>query len=395
MVESVLIVGASIAGVGVANELRRSGFLGKIALVDDQIHLPYDRPPLSKTALQGEGIPPTLQFHDREYYANARIDLHLGSAARELDANARAIVLESAEQLAADSIVIATGARARAFPSDRCTGDVHLLRDLEDAIRIRALLQPRKRLVVIGGGFIGAEVASSAAGLGLDVVVIEAARLPFERILGAQIAARIASLHAEAGVKLLCGSAVDRIEVSNSEQRVLLADGHIVGADIVVAGLGSLPNMEWLTSSGLGLSNGVLCDEQGRTGTPGIFAAGDVSAWPDPLSARFERHEHWTAAREQARIVAQTIAGSAVTAWRDFVPYFWSDLHGTRVQMLGSALGADDVRVVHEDKDKRAFVAEYHKVGELIGVVGCNAGAKTMRYGARLARSVTGLGVDA
>jgi len=393
IIDSVLIVGASIAGVGVANELRRCGFLGKIALVDGQAHLPYDRPPLSKAALQGEGVPSALQFHDRDYYAKARIDLCLGSLARELDANAHAIVLESSERLAADAIVIATGARARAFPSNRCTGEVHLLRELEDAIRIRARLRPGKRLVVIGGGFIGAEVASSAAGLGLDVVVIDAARLPFERILGTQIAGRIASLHVAAGVKLLCGSAVDRIDVWNSGQRVLLADGHIIGADIVVAGLGSLPNVEWLTSSGLELSNGVVCDQQGRTGAPDIFAAGDVSAWQDPFSGRFERHEHWTAAREQARIVAQTIAGGAVAAWRDFVPYFWSDLHGARVQMLGSASGADDVRIVHEDKEKRAFVAEYHKVGELIGVVGCNAGARTMRYGARLTRSVTGLGV--
>ena len=395
MSDRVLIVGASVAGVGAANELRRCGFSGKIALVDGQAHLPYDRPPLSKAALQGEDAGAFVHFHDRDHYAKANIDLHLGSAARELDVRARGVVLESGERLAGDTVIIATGARARPFLSDLCTGTVHLLRDLDDATRLRALLQRGKRLVVIGGGFIGAEVASSAASLGVDVVVIEAAKLPFERILGTQIAARIASLHAEAGVKLMCGVAVDRIEASNAGQRVTLADGQRVDADIVVAGLGSLPNTEWLAPSGLKLSNGVVCDEQGRTEVSGIFAAGDVAAWLDPFMGTHERHEHWTAAREQARIVAQTIAGGAVTAWRDFVPYFWSDLHGARVQMLGSALGADDVQVVHEDSDKRAFVAEFHRAGELIGVVGCNAGARTMRYGARLARGVVGVGADA
>jgi NADPH-dependent 2,4-dienoyl-CoA reductase/sulfur reductase-like enzyme len=384
MADRVLIVGASVAGVGAANELRRCGFSGRIALVDGQAHLPYDRPPLSKAALQAEDAGALVQFHDREHYAKANIDLHLGSVARAFDVQTRSVVLESGERLAGDIVIIATGARARPFPLDRCSGTVHLLRDLDDAMRLQALLRRGKRLVVIGGGFIGAEVASSAASLGVDVVVVEAARLPFERILGTQIAARIASLHAAAGVKLMCGVAVDRIAASNGRQRVILADGQAVDADIVVAGLGSLPNVEWLAASGLTLSNGVVCDEQGGTGVSGVFAAGDVAAWRDPFTGKHERHEHWTAAREQARIVAQTIAGDVVTAWRDFVPYFWSDLHGARVQMLGSALNADDIRVVHEDGDKRAFVAEFHSAGELIGVVGCNAGARTMRYGARL-----------
>ena len=387
MADSVLIVGASVAGVGAVNELRRCGFSGRIALVDGQTHLPYDRPPLSKAALQGEDAGASVHFHDRDHYAKANIDLHLGDAARELDVRAREVLLESGRRLAADAIIVATGAHARPFPNRRCTGTVHLLRDLDDAMRLRALLQRGKRLVVIGGGFIGAEVASSAVSRGVDVVVIEAANLPFERILGTQIAARIASLHAEAGVKLMCGVAVDRIETSHAVQQVVLADNQRVDADVVVAGLGALPNVEWLASSGLKLSNGVVCDGEGRTGASGIFAAGDVAAWLDPFSGVHERHEHWTAAREQARIVAQSICGEIAASWRAFVPYFWSDLHGVRLQMLGSAFGADDIRIVHEDHEKRAFIAEYHKLGELTGVVGCNSGAKTMRYGSQLARN--------
>ncbi|MEH2549291.1 3-phenylpropionate/trans-cinnamate dioxygenase ferredoxin reductase subunit [Bradyrhizobium sp. AZCC 2262] len=395
MADSVLIIGASVAGVGAANELRRCGFLGRITLVDAQAHLPYDRPPLSKAALQVEVALPDLLFHDRGHYARSKIDLQLGSAVQRLDLHTRTVSLESGQSLTAKRIIIATGARARPFHADRCTGTVHLLRGLDDATQLRALFRPGKRLVVIGGGFIGAEVASTASSLGLDVVVIEAARLPFERILGSQIAARLADLHVQAGVELLCGVAVERIERAACGQRVFIADDMRIDADVVVAGLGSLPNVEWLASSGLELSNGILCDEKGRTGAQGIFAAGDVAAWLDPLSGLHVRHEHWTAAREQARIVAQSISGGIGTPWRDFVPYFWSDLYGVRLQMLGSAVDADDIRIVHQDNEKRAFVAEYHKAGELIGVVGCNAGAKTMRYGARLARGVMGLGADA
>lgn len=388
MVDSVLIVGASVAGVGALSELRRCGFSGRIALVDGQPHLPYDRPPLSKAVLKDEMEWAALQFHDRDHYNRINVDLHLGSAAVALIPDDRTVVLDSGERMAADHIIITTGARARPFPADRCTGHVHLLRDIEDANGLRSRLRRGKRLVVVGGGFIGAEVASSASQLGLDVVVIEAAALPLERILGGEIAARVARLHTQAGVALISGVAVEHIEYANDERTaVILSDGRRLEADVVVAGLGSSPNVEWIANSGLKLSNGVICDETGQTDLPGIFAAGDVAAWLDPLTGFHHRHEHWTAAREQARIVAQTIAGDVTSVWRDFVPYFWSDLYGVRLQMLGSADSASDVRIVHEDHGKRAFVAEYHRAGELVGVVGCNAGARTMRYASRLVRN--------
>jgi NADPH-dependent 2,4-dienoyl-CoA reductase/sulfur reductase-like enzyme len=356
---SVLIVGASVAGVGAANELRRCGFAGKISLVDAQIHLPYDRPPLSKAALQDETT--VVQFHDCEHYERARIDLHLGNAAQKFCPNDRSLVLQSGIRLSADAVIIATGARARPFPPDRCNGQVHLIRDIDDALRLRALLKPGKLLAVIGGGFIGAEVASSAARLGLEVTVIEAMGLPFERIFGREIAACIAKLHGDAGVELMCGVGVERIETSATGQCLLLGNGRFVEADILVAGLGSLPNLEWLVHSGLKLDNGIVCDERGSTGMPGIYAAGDVASWMNPDTGACERHEHWTAAREQARIVAQSIAGVEASAWREFVPYFWSDMHGVRIQLLGSAAGADDVQIVHEDKEKKAFLSNTTK----------------------------------
>jgi NADPH-dependent 2,4-dienoyl-CoA reductase/sulfur reductase-like enzyme len=337
--------------------------------------------------LKGEAELAALQFHNRDHYAQANIELRLGNAARRLDPSTRSVVFDSGEQLSADRVIIATGARARPFPSDRCAERVHVLRELDDAVKLRERFRPGKRLAVIGGGFIGAEVASSASSLGLNVVVIEAATLPFERILGRQIARRLANLHAEAGVSLWCGVAVDRIDhASGGCQVIMLADGRRIEADIVVAGLGALPNVEWLAASGLELSNGVVCDAQGRTGVPGVVAAGDVASWLNPFTGLYERHEHWTSAREQARIVAQSIAGDVISDWRAFVPYFWSDLYGIRVQMLGSAQAADDIRIVHEDQEKRSFIAEYHRLGELTGVVGCNAGAKTMRYAPKLTR---------
>ncbi len=387
MTDSVLIVGASVAGIGAANELRRCGFSGQITLVDAQHHLPYDRPPLSKAFLLEQPASPSLQFHDRDHYVQAGIDLVLGKAVTELDADRRTVRLESGEQLAADRIILATGARARPFPANRCSAPIHLLRDLADASALRAALRRGNRLAVIGGGFIGAEVASSASALGLEVVIVEAASLPFARVFGEDIAGRIAALHALAGVELVCGATVDYVEDADGRRRLLLANGRRIEADVVVAGLGALPNVEWLALSGLRLADGIVADEQGRTNAPGIFAAGDVAAWLNPLTGSCERHEHWTAAREQSRIVAQAIAGGGSTFWAEFVPYFWSDLHGVRLQLLGSAQGADEVRLVHEDPARRGFVAEYHRDGVLIGVVGCNAAAKTMRYMPQLLRA--------
>lgn len=384
MADSVIIVGASVAGVGAANELRRCGFMGTISLVDAQEYLPYDRPPLSKTALQDETT--NVYFHNREHYADKKIELLLGSAAKRLWVYDRELELQSGDRLKADAIIIASGARARPFPSHRCHGTVHLLRDLDDALRLRTVMKAGKRLAVIGGGFIGAEVASTAAGIGMAVTVIEAKGLPFGRVFGQEIASRIVNLHRDAGVEVVCGTGIDRIEASPEGQRLFVGDELFLEADVVVAGLGSLPNVEWLKQSGLVIENGIVCDDGGWVGVPGLYAAGDVASWINPHTGMHERHEHWTAAREQARIVAQSIFGVAENSWKDFIPYFWSDMHGVRIQLLGSALGADDIQFVHEDTKGKAFVAELRKAGDLIGVVGANAGARTMRYAAKLAR---------
>lgn len=381
----VVIIGASVAGVGVANELRRCGHAGEIILADGQGHLPYDRPPLSKAVLLGEAADAGLPFHDAAHYARLGIELVLGRPAVGMDAAARAVLLADGTRLKGDAVVIACGARARKFPAGLVEGPVWTIRDLTDAQGFRRHLRPGARLAVVGGGFVGAEVASSARKLGLEVTIFEAAPAPFLRILGPAVAAELAALHQEAGVAIRCGVTVERISQSGAAQHLHLSDGSVVGADLVVAGLGCLPNVEWLEGSGVPTRNGVVCDALGRTGHPGIFAAGDAAAWFSPLSGRHERHEHWTAAREQARIVASVIAGTEAAAWAAFVPYFWSDLHGRRVQVLGDTAAIEDISLVYRDEARGAFLAEYRHQGRLVGVVGCNAGARTMRYLAQLA----------
>lgn len=394
MIRDVLIVGASVAGIGCANELRRCGFAGGITLVDGQSHLPYDRPPLSKVALSGGDATQHYRFHEAEHYTLTQLDLRLGSPAAALDAASRELTLRDGAWLRADAIVIATGARARPFPSTRAAGPVHTVRDFDDAASLRAMLHAGLHLAIIGGGFIGAEVASSATARGLRVTVMEADELPFLRVLGPEVAARLAALHRANGVELRCGTTVERIDqlalgkdqLASGKRRLELSTGPAIEADLVVAGLGALPNVEWLAGSGLAIDDGVTCDAQGRTSAGCVFAAGDAAAWWDAASGRHERHEHWTAAREQSRIVAQAIVGAGEARWPDFVPYFWSDMHGKRVQMLGATRGADSVEVVFEDLAKGAFLAEYSRNGRLLGVVGCNAAARVMRYSPRLAR---------
>lgn len=380
MAERVLIVGASVAGVGAALELRRCGFAGEIVLADGQAHVPYERPSLSKAVLADPAVTGAVPLHAAEHYATLGIALKLGACAVRLDAERRSVDFDNGERLDADYVIVATGARARLFPSNRNDGDIWTVRDADDATGLRARLSAGTRLAVIGGGFIGAEVASSARTLGANVTIFETAALPFQRILGAEVASRLAQLHLAAGVRLHCNAAISRVRRLGGKQSLEAADGSVVTADVVVAGLGSMPNLEWLADSGLLISDGVVCDAAGRTSFDGIFAAGDVANWLNPRTGVHKREEHWTSAREQGRIVAQHVAGDVETEWADFVRYFWSDMHAKRIQVLGTPEQADAMRFAYADPATGAFVAEYGRDGVLIGVAGCNAAGRTMRY---------------
>ncbi len=385
MTKQVIIIGASVAGIGVVTELRRCGFDGRIVLVDSQQHLPYDKPPLSKAILTGDQTPEGIRFHTAAELEQLRVELRLGARVVALDAPAKTVTLDSGEVLSGDAIVIAAGARARPFPRSACCEGVITVRDLDDATHLQGKLRHARKLAVIGGGFIGAEVASSARQLGVDVTVFELDEMPFLRILGKEVAARLVKLHHGAGVEVRTGVRVTQVSRTEEGRYALhLQDGAVAVADLVVAGLGAIPNAEFLAGSGLDISDGVMCDEYGRTSQTGIHAAGDVANWPNPHGFPRHRDEHWTSAREQARIVAHEIMEHRDIAWRDYVPYFWSDMHGKRVQVLGSPQYADAVRYVFEDEAKGAFLAEYGRAGVLVGVAGCNAAVRLMKYRARL-----------
>lgn len=384
MQDNVIVVGASVAGIGAVSELRNSGYSGAISLIDAQAHLPYDRPPLSKALLTGERDAPALAFHDWDHYERLGVTMRLGQRARAIDPEAIAVELESGERVPGHAIIIATGASARQMLAP--DANVRTIRELDDAAALRAALHEKpRRLALIGGGFIGAEIASSARRLGREVTIFDVAALPFAHVLGEEVAERIRAMHENAGVQMVCGVAVREVTSHASGGCALhLNEQRSHFADVVVAGLGAAPNIAWLAGSGLDLDDGVICGEFGRTNRDGVYAAGDVAKWRDPRTGSRRRHEHWTSAREQARIVARTIAGAPGSAWAEYTPYFWSDLYGKRIQVLGSTEDADAISFVHDDRTAGAFVAEYRREGKLVGVAGCNAAAKTMRYLAAL-----------
>jgi 3-phenylpropionate/trans-cinnamate dioxygenase ferredoxin reductase subunit len=380
----IVIVGASVAGVGVAGELRRLGYDGRLVLLSDEPHLPYDRPPLSKGLLTGEITPERILLRPESYYAEHDITLLTGTSATRLDAAGRRLELATGEVLTPDSVVIATGARAR--PLDAASRETLVtLRGLDDALRLRQGLQAGPRLVIVGGGFIGGEVAASARKLGLDVTMVEAAPLPLAGLVGDDVASALLRTHVDAGVHVHRGTAVERVERARGAEHVILTDGRVIEGDLVVAGLGSLPNTEWLHGAGVDISGGVRCDGAGTTSIPDVYATGDVASQYDEEQGRHVRQEHWTSAREQARITAAHILGRTAPrpAGTD-VPYFWSDQYGKRIQSLGRPGDADEMHVVHGSLDEDSFVTVYGRAGRLIGAVGYNAAARLMRLRAAI-----------
>ncbi|MGW4496427.1 NAD(P)/FAD-dependent oxidoreductase [Streptomyces sp. NPDC004376] len=365
---TVTVVGASLAGLYAARELRAQGFEGRLVIVGDEPHRPYDRPPLSKDFLTGRADESVLALTDTEDRTALDAEWLLGVRATGLDPRTRGVRLHTGRTVTTDGVVIATGARARRLPGAAPTG-VHTLRTLDDARVLRAALTggPR-RVVVIGGGFIGAETASSCAVLGHEVTVVEAAPLPLLPQLGPEMAAVCAALHRRAGVRLITGTGVAALRGTRTVTAVDLADGRTLPADLVVTGIGATPNTDWLAGSGLPLRDGVLCDAGGATPLPQVVAAGDV--------ARIDgvRSEHWTAATLQPRTaVASLLAGHTRESGRP-VPYFWSEQYGSRLQFAGSRRDGDTVRTTEGTLTDGApgaegFLARYERDGRTVAVL--------------------------
>jgi NADPH-dependent 2,4-dienoyl-CoA reductase/sulfur reductase-like enzyme len=354
-------------------------------IVGGEPHAPYDRPPLSKDFLTGRADETHLALTDPEETAELGAEWILGVRARALDARGRTVLLDDGRTVSTDGVVIATGASARRLPGDTLAG-VHTLRTLDDARALREeLTRGPRRVVVIGGGFIGAETASSCSSLGHSVTVVEAAPLPLVPQLGAEMAAVCAALHRRAGVELVTGTGVAGLRGTTGVTGVDLTDGRSLPADIVIVGIGAVPNTAWLAGSPLALRDGVLCDEGCVTALPQVVAVGDVAG------VGGHRAEHWTSATQQPRAAVTNLLAGRTAETAVTVPYFWSDQYGARIQFAGRCRDGDTVRITEGELCDGApaeggFLARYERDGRATAVLAVDRPRPFMRARRELAR---------
>lgn len=366
----VVIVGASLGGVRVAGGLQRAGFEGEIVLLGDEPHNPYDRPPLSKSFLTSDDEVSLALQRDDLYEG---IDLRLGVRATGLDVSSGTVALDDGDEVAGDHVVVATGSAARQLPGTEDLDGVLTLRNLDDATRLRDGLRSADRLLIVGAGFIGCEVAASARHRGVEVTMVEPLDAPVVRGVGPIIGGVIADLHRAHGVTLHLGTGVDTVRPDGGRTEVVLSDGRHDTADLVLVGIGAVPNTDWLADSGLTLDGpALLTDDRLRVGggSDRIWAVGDVAKWPSATFGGNLRMEHWTNVTEMAGVVARNIVDPSAPAVHDPVPYVWSDQYEHKVQVLGVVSGDDDVEFVAREPGEDPFLAAYFRDGRLRGVVG-------------------------
>ncbi len=347
---NVVVVGTGLAGLRSAETLRARGYEGRLTLIGEETQLPYERPALSKQLLAGKRSPDQLVLRQPEFFGEQQIELALGRRVEKISPERRTVLLSNGSELVWDALVIATGARARRLRGPETPAGVHYLRTLSDALALGAEFVPGRRLAVVGAGFIGAEVASTAVSLGLDVSVIEPMAAPLERVLGTEIGLLLAARYRDYGVDLRLGSGMTGF-VSGKDGRLRaleLGDGSEIACDVAVIGIGAEPAGELLGG------REIETDASGRTEYEGIYACGDVaSSWRPSLGRRL-RMEHWTSAAGQAAAVARTILGEE--SLHDDVPFFWSDQFGLRLQYVGFASEWANVEV---ENDGDSFSVRY------------------------------------
>jgi len=377
--QTVAIVGTSLAGLRAAETFRREGFDGRIVAIGAEPHLPYDRPPLSKELLRGEVEPDQIVLR-KQGVDDLELDWRLDARAVALHTAAREVELHDGERIAFDGLVIATGSTPRRMPNQPNLAGVFTLRTLDDALALRELLGARPKVVVIGAGFIGSEIAAACRARHLEVTVLEMLPQPMVRGLGPELGAVLAALHRDHGVDLRTGVVVDAIEGDGRGQvrGVRLGDGSIVAADVVVVGVGVVPETTWLEGSGLTLDNGVVCDAT-CAAAPGIVAAGDVTRWPNPLfDGPPMRLEHWTNATEQGVHAARRLLGHDEPFAP--VPFVWSDQYDRKIQTVGVVSADAEMHVAHGTLEERQFVALFGRGGRLLGALGFNRPRFVMQY---------------
>jgi NADPH-dependent 2,4-dienoyl-CoA reductase/sulfur reductase-like enzyme len=382
-----VIVGACLAGLRAAEAARRAGFDGPITLLGEEPHLPYDRPPLSKAFLEG-GEPPALPAYRDEQVLRHELglDLRLCTVALALDVDRRVIEVSHdgghPSELSFSELVIATGARARTLPGTAGLAGVHTLRTVDDANAIRTAMDAGARTVVVGAGFIGSEVASAARKRGLAVTVVEMAATPLTRSVGQEIGSVFAEFHRQHGTDLRLGIGVQSVRGAGKVESVVLSDGSELPADLVVVGAGAAPATGWLEGCGLPMherDRGLICDETLNAGVPGVYAAGDVAHWTNPLFGERMRLEHWTSAAEQGATAARNALNPTQAQAYSTVPYFWSDWYGKRIQFVGIP-GAEETQIVTGNAEDDKFLALYRLGDRLIGALSINQPSLIMKY---------------
>jgi NADPH-dependent 2,4-dienoyl-CoA reductase/sulfur reductase-like enzyme len=377
MTDTIAVAGASLAGMHAAHTLRKEGFDGNLVVVDPDRRSPYDKPPLSKQVLAGSWDAERVALPVGQ--EDLGIDWRLGHRCVALDLDRRVLELDDGDTVAFDGLVVATGASARSLPNQPQLVGLHLLRTLDDCLALRADLDagPR-RVVVVGAGFIGSEVAATCRDRGHEVTVLEAAPVPLERALGTEIGSVCAELHREHGVDLRLDVAVAGFVGDRRVEGVVLgdADGTTIEAEVVVVGVGVVPNTGWLDRSGLELDDGVVCDET-MLAAPGVTAAGDIARWPSRRFGERLRVEHWENAIQQGeaagrRVLLEVAGDPGQAEVYDPVPWFWSDQYDRKIQLAGRSGIDHDVEVVVGSVDERRFVALYGRDGLVRGVLGFN-----------------------
>jgi 3-phenylpropionate/trans-cinnamate dioxygenase ferredoxin reductase subunit len=356
-----VIVGAGLAGAEAAEALRGSGFDGRISLIGAEQHLPYERPPLSKDYLAGKADRDIVFVHDQTWYRQHDIDLRLGSPATAIDRTARQVRLADGTRLPYGKLLITTGARPRQLAG--ATG-VHYLRTLDDSDRLKEILATGSHLAVVGGGWIGLEIAAAARQAGLQVTVMESLELPLLRVLGREMAQVFADLHRSAGVDLRLGVRIEEIiSTGSTATGVRLADGTRIGADAVVASIGATPSTELAEQAGLEIGNGIVTSAALRTSDPDIFAAGDVASAFHPLLGHHVRVEHWANALKQPAVAAAAMLDQD-TRYEE-LPYFYTDQYDLGMEYVGHVGDGYDQIVVRGDLEAREFIAFWLKDGRV------------------------------